>query len=338
MDGVEAAGKVTAEPGRATGADMVGYATRRFRWHLPLPARSPPPTPMKASQLLHDLVVERLSAAARTWFAGAVGEVAGGASDARFCALFSMASRHAGSGALEPDAGVLAAADGLVAGWNLERWTRLEALRVALLLASPGLEGDAGPRRVEELFRYADEGELCALERSLALLPGPERFAWRAGEGCRSNMRSVFEAAALDTPFPLRHFDDVAWNQAVIKCLFVGAPLWRLYGLDERLSPELARMALDLADERRSAGRPVPHELWLCLGRHGGERGRRALEQELHPGASPRVRAAVAVAFARAGDSARPESFEEDPDPLVRAALEHVRAGETASSTFRFLA
>jgi hypothetical protein len=43
-----------------------------------------------------------------------------------------------------------------------------------------------------------------------------------------------------------------------------------VHGLDERLSGELARMALDLADERRSAGRPVNPLLWLCLGAHGG--------------------------------------------------------------------
>lgn len=316
---------------------MVGYAAAGSAGEFRFPPAARPATPMKPPQLLRNLLAERLSTSARAWLASATDEVAGGASDTRFCALFSMASRHAGAGALEPGPKGIAAAEALLAGWNPERWSRLEALRVVLLLASPALDGDAGPRRVEELFRYADEGELCALERSLALLPGPERFVWRAGEGCRSNMRSVFEAAALDTPFPLRHFDDVAWNQAVIKCLFVGAPLWRLFGLDQRLSPELARMALDLADERRSAGRPVPHELWLCLGTHAGERGRAALEQELRAGAPARARAAVLLAFARAGDDARLAAFDGVADPLVRTALERARAGDTASSTFRFL-
>jgi hypothetical protein len=61
-------------------------------------------------------------------------------------------------------------------------------------------------------------------------------------------------------------------------------------------------MALDLADERRSAGRPVNPELWLCLGAHAGPRGLAALERELEVG-SPRGRAAAALALARAGES-----------------------------------
>ena len=52
----------------------------------------------------------------------------------------------------------------------------------------------------------------------------------------------------------------------LLKALFVGAPLWRVYGLDKRIDAELARMALDLADERCSAHREVQPELWLCLG------------------------------------------------------------------------
>src|SRR5262249_45660932 len=136
---------------------------------------------------------------------------------------------------------------------------------------------------MESAFQYADEGELCALYRSLGLWPEPKRFAARAGEGCRSNMRSVFEAVACDTPFPARGFHELAFNPCVIKAIFVGAPLWRVFGLDGRLNPELARMALDLAEERRSAGRPVQPELWLAIGKQGGARGAQSLERELDP-------------------------------------------------------
>ena len=57
-------------------------------------------------------------------------------------------------------------------------------------------------------------------------------------------MLTVFEANACDTPYPATHLDDLAWRQLVIKALFVGAPLWRVYGLDKRLDAELARMAM----------------------------------------------------------------------------------------------
>lgn len=294
---------------------------------------------MTAYLLLRKALDARLSPGALQFLKSATAEIADRPANARFCALVSLASRHARRRPLALAPGELEAAARLLPGWSPERWNLLETLRVVLVLARNDLASDGVVVALEEAFRYADEGELCALYRSLALLPGGERFAWRAGEGCRSNMRSVFEAAALDTPYPARHFDALAWNQCVIKALFVGAPLWRLFGLDERLSPELTRMALDLADERRSAGRPVPHELWLCLGKSGGARGLDALERELLP-SNPHVagRCGAVLAFARAGDTGRLARLEaEEEDPRVRAILARARAGETAATTFRHI-
>jgi len=294
---------------------------------------------MTPLSFLRGLLAARLAPDALRWLEATMEEIGRGAPVERFCALFSLAARHARRVPLAPGADERGAAARLVEGWNPERWNLLEAARVALILVRSDLAGDGGVRALGEAFRYADEGELCALLRSLALLPGAERFAWRAGEGCRSNMRSVFEAAALDTPYPARHFDDLAWRQCVIKCLFVGAPLWRLWGLDERMSPELARMALDLADERRSAGRPVPHELWLCLGRHGAARGLAALELELASG-NPNLagRCGAVLALARAGEKRRLEQLDaNESHPAVRAALARARAGETRATAFQHL-
>lgn len=294
---------------------------------------------MTTLAFLRELLGARLAPSAVRWLETSTGEIGAGTSLERFCALFSLAARHARRTPLAPAQAEQDRAGCLLEGWNPERWSVLESLRVVLILACTDLSGDGGVRALTEAFRYADEGELCALLRSLALLPGAERFVWRAGEGCRSNMRSVFEAAALDTPYPARNFDDLTWRQCVIKCLFVGAPLWRLWGLDERLSPELARMALDLADERKSAGRPVPHELWLCLGPHGGARGLAALERELAP-ANPDTagRCAALLALARAGEKRRLEQLTaHESAPLVLAALARARAGEIRAPAFRHL-
>jgi hypothetical protein len=294
---------------------------------------------MTPLEFLRQVLEERLDARSRAWLEASSGEIAGGVGEARFCALFSLAARHARRVPLAPERAELTAAARALEGWNPERWTLLEALRAALLLARADLASVAGERAIAEAFRYADEGELCALYRSLALLPSPERFAWRAGEGCRTNMKSVFEAVALDTPYPARFFDDLAWNQVVIKCLFIGAPLWRLWGLDGRLSAELARMALDLADERRSAGREVPHELWLALGEHGGARALDSLEKEVvasNPNA--RGRRGAVYAFARAGAKGRLQALaRSEADPLVRSAIADAIAGNTASAVFRAL-
>jgi hypothetical protein len=272
-----------------------------------------------------------------SWLEAEARAIADGVDDARFATAISTASRHVPRGPLAPAPNEIAQAFDLVEGWNPERWTLLEAARVVLLLSRRDLSEASAVSAIEEAFRYADMGELCALYKSLALLPKAERFVWRAGEGCRSSMRAVYEAAACDTPFPVKHFDDLAWRQLVIKALFVEAPLWRVYGLDTRLDAELARMALDLAEERRAAGRDVQHELWLTLGKVSGERGLRSIEREL-AGKNPRGRRAAAIALARAGEVARlAELCQKEKDPIVAESMRSALKGRVHSSVYRDL-
>ncbi|WGS53296.1 EboA domain-containing protein [Paraburkholderia sp. D15] len=260
------------------------------------------PTRFDAAETLSAWLGGRLPDQANAFRTSATNEIRNGVSMQRLAQLLALASRHARAGVplaltaneLEP----LAAA---VPGWHPVQWSLLETLRVALLLAAPDIESDAFAAAFEYCFQFADHGESCALYRALPLLPHGERFVWRAREGCRTNMRPLFEAVALDSPYPAQHFDDVAWRQLVIKAVFIDAPLWRIDGLDRRLSPELARMALDFADERRSAGRAVSPQTWLCLGPYAGERGLRALRKELAEG-DERGKQGALLALARAGE------------------------------------
>ncbi len=289
---------------------------------------------MSSLDLCSSVLDARLDARQKDWFQRARAELAAGADDDRFCQLLSQASRYAPRGALAPSGSELAVARDTLDGWSLERWSVLECMRVALLLSLSQIEGPRGERAVEEAFRYADIGEMCALYKALAHLPRPERFVWRAGEGARSSMRAVFEAAVCDTPFPARYFDDNAWRHAVIKCLFIEAPMWRVWGLDTRLEPELARMALDLVEERRSAGRPIHPDLWMCLGRHAGARGVAQLEREIREG-SPRARAGAGLALARARELDRLQAaLAAESDPSVRQILTEALAGRAASSAW----
>lgn len=293
---------------------------------------------MSADALLGAALDARLDPAARAWLGRAREEVAHG-DEARFWALLSQASRHAKDVPLAPTRSEREAAERALPGWNPERWTLREAARVLLVLSRGDLASARGVEALEGAFRYADEGELRALYRSLALLPEPRRLVWRAGEGCRTNMRSVFEAVALDTPYPVRWFDDLAWRQAVIKCIFIGAPLSRMVGLDGRLSEELSRMALDLADERRSAHREVQPDLWLCLGAFGGARALGAIEAELDPANSHTLgRRAAAFALARAGQADRLRArLAEERDAAVRATMQAALSGPVNQDAFRTL-
>lgn len=286
--------------------------------------------------LLGDMLEGRDPAAGpfTTWTGEVIGEIRSGVSDDRFAQYLSQASRFAPRGALKPHEARIETAGNLVPGWTPERWSALEALRVRLILARAAADPESLPEAVEAAFQFADEGELRALYRSLQFLPGPERFAWRAKEGCRTNMKTVFEANGLDTAYPAAHFDDVAWRQLCMKSLFVEAPLWRLYGLDERADEELARMALDLCDERRAAGRRVYPELWMCVGR--SDRARTSIEEELD-GDDELSRKAAILALGRMGATERLEEIERDGGTLFSGVARWALMGRHDRTAFRSL-
>ncbi|WP_341936557.1 EboA domain-containing protein [Marinimicrobium sp. C2-29] len=286
------------------------------------------------NDFLNDLLTSRLSDPARAFWEKSRSEIAEGISETRFAALLAMASRHAKRQSLDLSEEELARAEALVPGWSPVAWNRLELLRINLLLARPDLETDAFAEAFEALFRFADEGETCALYRSLPLLPRGERFVWRAAEACRTNMLTVFEAVALDSPYPVNHFDDTAWHQLVIKSLFLDVPLYRISGLDDRLTPELTRMALDWAEERHSAGRTYHLGLWLCLGPHHPERVETLLSGHW-PQADALERQAMLLAAGRAGQSDWLARFEPDSlDATLGAAWRQATEGHCGRKTF----
>ena len=94
------------------------------------------------------------------------------------------------------------------------------------------------------------------------MLPDPEQFQLRAAEGIRTNMTSVFNAVALNNPYPAEYLNDLAWNQMVLKALFVGSPLDLIYGLQRRNNQQLTQMLIDYARERLAANRTVSSQLW----------------------------------------------------------------------------
>jgi hypothetical protein len=146
------------------------------------------------------------------------------------------------------------------------------------------------------LTRTADLAELVAFYRALALLPVSKDLTRRAAEGLRSGMKPVFEAVAHRNPYPREAFDQDAWNQMVLKALFIGSELSPIQGLDERVNPELSVMLIDYAHERWAAQRTISIELWRGLGRHVDDRGLATLERLL-ASADPRNQVAAVLAL-----------------------------------------
>lgn len=118
---------------------------------------------------------------------------------------------------------------------------------------------------LDRLCADADVGELRAIYRGMCLLPYGPALVPRASEGLRSNMIAVFEAVALHNPYPAAHLPEPAWNQLVLKTVFLELPLSAVHGLAGRHNATLAQALRDHAAERRAAGRALHPELqpWL---------------------------------------------------------------------------
>ncbi len=140
-----------------------------------------------------------------------------------------------------------------------------KAIRILLILELPDENETAFLSGYQSLFSTADLGESAALYATLPLLPYPEKLIARCEEGVRTNMGEVFESVANNNPFPADYLSEDAFNQMVLKCVFVGKPLFRITHLQQRLNEDLARMAIDYAHERWAAARELTPEIWQLI-------------------------------------------------------------------------
>lgn len=149
-------------------------------------------------------------------------------------------------------------------------WRGFDLARIALVAAA--LERTSVDQHVvmlEPLIRTGEITEQESLLRGLCLLPDPSRFVAVAIDACRTNAVCVFEAIACENPLPADHFPEPAFNQMVLKAVFLGVAIARIVGLERRANPELVRMALAYASEREAAGRSVPADIGRIQRIHG---------------------------------------------------------------------
>lgn len=220
---------------------------------------------MTAEALLQQWLFGRLTPEALLWLEQQAESIRRDGRDGDLYRAFSLVTRQTGKQDLALSAQDLEDAAAARPGWQPNGWRIDEAARLYLLLTSTA-DGERFARRLDQLCATADVDELITLYRGLPLYPEPERYRLRAAEGLRSNMRTVFEAVAHHNPYPAEQLPQAAWNQMVLKALFVGTTLDPIIGLDERANLDLARMLCDFAHERWAAHRPVSPELWRCVG------------------------------------------------------------------------
>jgi hypothetical protein len=250
--------------------------------------------PIALSALLSHWLVAALPADKWQWLTAQIQAIAAGAPDRQVFTSFSLLSRQVGKADLALTAAQIAAAEALCPGWSPQTWSVDQAARSLLLLSLPQDDPAQVARRFEQLFTTSGLQELIALHQTLPLLPYPDRYRFWADEGVRSHMKGVFEAIALRNPYPMQHFDEAAWNQMVLKALFIESDLAPIYGLDQRRNPTLARMAIAYVHERWAAKRRVNPELWRLVAPFVTDAIRPDLERGLAMD-DPEQRAAIAA-------------------------------------------
>jgi len=245
-----------------------------------------------ARKLLRDWLRRQLDAAQNAWLDAQLEALARDPSDATLDVALGMIPRRLTKAELTLSDADREAGARALEGWDPQGWSVADAARILVLSGLPrGTKPFA--ERFRRLCETADVAELIALYRGLPLYPDPETLEPQVGEGLRSNMRGVFEAIAHHNPYPRKVFDQHRWNHMVLKALFIDSRLAPIQGLDERANAELARIMCDFAHERWAAGRPVPYEIWRCVGPFADEAGIKDLARVLSSGEEIERRAAA---------------------------------------------
>ncbi|HHP7232843.1 MAG TPA: EboA family metabolite traffic protein [Xenococcaceae cyanobacterium] len=222
--------------------------------------------------LLGSWLIKQVEPKDFTWLQQQQQKLASGAAPRVFFTAFSAVPRYLGKQQLQLSSTEIQQAQAKCLGWLPQFWRSDQAARCLLVLSLAQAISEAQYlKTLKKVFVTADVEELVALYQMLPLLPYPEQYRLQAAEGIRTNMTVVFEAVALRNPYPAVYCDELAWNQMVLKALFVGSPLCLIQGLEARTNPTLAQMLLDYARERWAAKRSVSPELWRAMGTYADE-------------------------------------------------------------------
>lgn len=147
-------------------------------------------------------------------------------------------------------------------GFGKASWTKQELVRVVLMI---NLETSKNKEILEAFFETAEMQELVAFFKGLFLLENAEEFTLSVEEGIRTNMVNVFDSFTAGNPYAITYLEEWAWNQLVLKALFLDRPLFTIHDIDKRKNQSLSEMLQDFVNERWSAFREVSPEIWRMI-------------------------------------------------------------------------
>jgi len=180
----------------------------------------------------------------------------------------------------------------LYPGFTQSNWD-LQQLCRSLLMTHLSLHKNI--EIVKNLAEMAAIKELICLYKGLYFLNNAQDFVLLVQEGIRTNMVAVFDAIALGNPFAAKYLPIDAWNQLVLKAVFMGRPLYQIIDLDLRKNEKLALIVHDYIHERWSAGRLVSPEIWRLVAGYVNQEIAVDLVNAIHTGDILTKQAAIKV-------------------------------------------
>lgn len=149
---------------------------------------------------------------------------------------------------------------------SLQELTKQELARLYLLASVTLSDGGFFIPKVCNIIQVADTGELVTFLKFLILLPDCEKYKFVAVDALRTNIGPVFDAIAMNNPYPGEFFDEGQWNQMYLKAAFMQRDLDQILDIDQRANADLARIISDYAHERWAASRTVDPYFWRPVG------------------------------------------------------------------------
>ena len=211
-----------------------------------------------SKKILYPIIQSKLSSSELNWLES----VLSFENEALFFQTFGLISRRISSTIPEWTAQEKASLDQLYPSFTKGSWDMQQLCRSLLMIYIPIHQNE---KVLKKLAEMADIKELVCLYKGLFFLENAQDFVSLVQEGIRTNMAAVFDAIALENPFAAAYLPADAWNQLVLKAVFMGRPLYRIVDLDLRKNEKLALIVHDYIHERWSAGRLVSPEIWRLV-------------------------------------------------------------------------
>lgn len=216
------------------------------------------PTKTDSGELIKEIIQSKLSGSELDWFRGNIIFE----NSAQFFQAFGLISRNISPVIPEWSTEEKIILEELYPGFTQSNWDLQQLCRCLLMVHLPV---EHNVEIIKNLAEMAAIKELVCLYKGLYFLKNAPDFVLMVQEGIRTNMVAVFDAIALANPFPAKYLPTDAWNQLVLKAVFMGRPLYQIIDLDLRKNEKLALIVHDYIHERWSAGRLVTPEIWRLV-------------------------------------------------------------------------